>query len=96
MTTSNDLLFTRGDYEVRVVEIKDEDATAPGATRSVFAVYHRPTGVRCGTSTILPAIVRVACILAKDTTDTLQNPDASVEANAPPMGGFGGGGFGFN
>jgi hypothetical protein len=83
------VLFERGDFYVTVVEVKDADLVEP-STRKAFALIHRPTGVRCALSSILSAIVRLAVVMDKDTRETLENPEASVE-DSPPTGGFGGG-----
>jgi hypothetical protein len=54
--TSNSVLFARGDFDVVVIDVKDPDgATGPAgeAYRKAFALMHRPTGVRCATTSLL-------------------------------------------
>jgi hypothetical protein len=95
MTISNTVLYTAGEYEVRLVDVSDSRLppieTAHGRSKEAiskaYGIIHAPTGVLNGTSMLYCAAIRGAFQLNKELAEARANPDVD---SIPRGGAFGG------
>lgn len=96
MKISDTVLYTAGDYEVRLVEVNDTRipsyvANVPG-TGQAYGIIHKPTGVLNGTTQMYYIAIRGAWTLNKELEEALADPGDEQGTKAPS--GFGMPGFG--
>lgn len=96
MKISNTVLFTAGEYEVRLVDVLDsripsEDGSDVAVSQA-YGILHKPTNVLNGTTMTFCTAIRGAWALNKELAEALADPGDEQNTRAPS--GFGMPGFG--
>jgi hypothetical protein len=92
MNSSEEVLYSAGEYEVRLVEVSDT-RLGEGKFSNAYGIFHKPTGVLNGTSMLYFMAIKGAWSLNKELEETRKDP--GDEQNPAPQG-FGMVPMGFN
>ena len=86
----SDAIYTDGEYEVRLTQVKDTRIPDPGIS-TAYGIWHAPTGVLTAVSTVLSSAIRGANALNTDLKEARDNPSADPQpfGSLPFGGGFG-------
>lgn len=86
------LLYSKGEYLVTTIILKD-DAIAVGGERRAFALYHKPTGVLVSTGSMLSGMIQACYALDEQLKKARAKPEEAWEGMQDDTGGVPVGGF---